>query len=82
LAAMYLVYLSPAAGGDAVARFHLDNGARLERLNPNANLSAKGLKQSAGLMVNYLYDVDSVETCHERFVQGQVVHSRALSALL
>jgi len=82
LAALYLVYRSPNPGGDAVARFHLDNGARLERLNANANLSAKGLKQSAGLMVNYLYDLSNVEKCHERFVHGQVVHSRALSALL
>ena len=65
-----------------MARFHLDNGARLERLNANANLSAKGLKQSAGLMVNYLYDLSRVETCHDRFVHGRVVHSRALATLL
>ena len=47
-----------------------------------ADLSGKGLKQSAGLMVNYLYDLGRVETCHERFLRGRVVHSRALSALL
>ncbi len=82
LAALYLVHRSPQAGGDPVARFHLDNGARLERLNAQANLSAKGLKQSAGLMVNYLYDLARIEHCHDRFVQGRVVHSRALSALL
>ena len=82
LAALYLVFASPAPGGDPVARFHLDNGARLERLNANANLSSKGLKQSAGLMVNYLYDLSRIETCHDRFVHGRVVHSRALSALL
>ena len=82
LAATYLVFASPAPGGDPVARFHLDNGARLERLNANANLSAKGLKQSAGLMVNYLYDLSRVEAWHDRFVSGRVVHSRALSALL
>jgi malonyl-CoA decarboxylase len=82
LAAQYLVHRSPLPGGDPVARFHLDNGARLERLNAQANLAAKGLKQSAGLMVNYLYDLASVETNHERFVRGRVVHSRALSALL
>jgi malonyl-CoA decarboxylase len=82
LAATYLVYASPTAQGDPVARFHLDNGARLERLNANANLSPKGLKQSAGLMVNYLYDLARIETCHDRFVHGRVVHSRALSALL
>jgi malonyl-CoA decarboxylase len=82
LAALFLVRLSPTPAGDPVARFHLDNGARLERLNANANLSSKGLKQSAGLMVNYLYDLSRIETCHDRFVRGRVVHSRALSALL
>jgi malonyl-CoA decarboxylase len=82
LAATYLVHASPTPHGDPVARFHLDNGARLERLNPQANLSAKGLKQSAGLMVNYLYDLQRIETCHDRFVHGRVVHSRAVSALL
>jgi malonyl-CoA decarboxylase len=82
LAAVYLVHSSPTPTGDPVARFHLDNGARLERLNANANLSAKGLKQSAGLMVNYLYDLSRVETCHDRFVHGRVVHSRALATLL
>jgi malonyl-CoA decarboxylase len=82
LAALYLVHRSPQPGGDPVARFHLDNGARLERLNAQANLAPKGLKQSAGLMVNYLYDLGRIEQCHDRFVQGRVVHSRALSALL
>jgi malonyl-CoA decarboxylase len=65
-----------------VARFHLDNGARLERLNAQANLSAKGLKQSAGLMVNYLYDLARIELHHDRFVHGRAAHSRAVSALL
>ena len=82
LAAIYLVHASPTPQGDPVARFHLDNGARLERLNAEANLSAKGLKQSAGLMVNYLYDLQRIETCHDRFIHGRVVHSRAVSALL
>ena len=82
LAALYLVHRTPGPGGDPVGRFHLDNGARLERLNAQANLSAKGLKQAAGLMVNYLYDLSRIETSHDRFVQGRVVHSRALSALL
>lgn len=82
LAALYLVHRSPQPSGDPVARFHLDNGARLERLNAQANLAPKGLKQSAGLMVNYLYDLARIETCHDKFVQGRVVHSRALSGLL
>ncbi len=82
LAALYLVHQTVASQGDPVARFHLDNGARLERLNANANLSAKGLKQSAGLMVNYLYDLARIEPHHARFVDGKVVHSRALASLL
>ncbi len=82
LAALYLVHRSAQPGGDPVARFHLDNGARLERLNAQANLAPKGLKQSAGLMVNYLYDLAQIETNHDRFLQGRVVHSRAVSALV
>ena len=82
LAAHYLVQVSPLAQGDPVARFHLDNGARLERLNAQANLAPKALKQSAGLMVNYLYDLARIERHHDRFVHGEVVASRAISALL
>ncbi|MBX3620258.1 MAG: malonyl-CoA decarboxylase [Rhizobacter sp.] len=82
LCASYLVHHSATPQGDAVARFHLDNGARLERLNPLGDLSRKGLKQSFGLMVNYLYDLDKVEASHEQFVHGEVAHSRAVAALL
>src|SRR5262245_61895438 len=46
---------------DPVARFHLGNGARLERLNPLGDLTDKGLNQSYGLMVNYLYDLEDIE---------------------
>ena len=65
-----------------MARFHLGNGARLERINVAADLSRKGLRQSHGLMVNYLYDLDEIEANHERFVNGEVVASRAVTALL
>ena len=82
LGAFYLAFRTPAEGGDPVARFHLDNGARLERLNPLGDLSAKGVRQSLGLMVNYLYDLNKVESHHEMFVQGEVAHSRALAGLL
>lgn len=82
LCSAYLVRVSPTPEGDPVARFHLDNGARLERLNPRGNLSRKGLKQSYGLMVNYLYDLQKIEASHEKFVQGEVAHSRAMAALL
>jgi malonyl-CoA decarboxylase len=54
---------------DPVARFHLGNGARLERLNHLGDVSANGLKQSHGLMVNYLYDLGQIETNHEGFAE-------------
>lgn len=78
LAAAYLLYLSPTDAGDQVARFHLDNGARLERLNARGNMSARGLKESFGVMVNYLYDLGKVEASHEMFKQGEVARSRAV----
>ena len=52
---------------DPVARFHLGNGARLERINWLADRSAKSFDQSAGIMVNYLYDLDDIEKNHEAF---------------
>jgi malonyl-CoA decarboxylase len=67
---------------DPVARFHLGNGARLERLNWLADRSEKGMRQSHGLMVNYLYDLDDIETNHEAYaVQRTVVASNAVSRL-
>ena len=82
LAASYLLHLSPTPAGDPVARFHLDNGARLERINARGNMSAPGLKQSFGLMVNYLYDLEKVEASHEKFKQGEVARSRAVQTLM
>ena len=52
---------------DPVARFHLGNGAILERVNLNSDLSSKGINQSKGMMVNYLYDLDTLEKNHELF---------------
>ena len=78
----YLLQLSPTPEGDPVARFHLDNGARLERLNAQADLSAKGLRQSFGVMVNYLYDLDKIEASHEKFTQGEVARSRAVHTVM
>ena len=60
---------------DPVARFHLGNGARLERLNWAADLSRKGLQQSHGLMVNYLYDLPSIEEQHEAFHNNGTIAS-------
>jgi len=68
---------------DPVARFHLGNGASLHRLNWLGDLSAKGMRESAGLMVNYLYDPASIEANHEAYADGgKVVASRAVRALL
>ena len=58
---------------DPVARFHLRNGARLERINWLADTSANGLRQSAGLMVNYRYVVDDIEKNHEAYMQRGTV---------
>ena len=81
LGAAYLAHHSTQPGGDPVARFHLDNGAQLERLNPRANLAPPGLRQSFGLMVNYLYDLHKIESSHARFRAGEVARSRAVAAL-
>jgi len=82
LCSAYLLGLSPTPAGDPVARFHLDNGARLERLNPRGDLSGKGLRQSFGMMVNYLYDLSKVEASHAKFRQGEVARSRAVGSPL
>ena len=58
---------------DPVARFHLGNGAILKQININGDLSKKGLDQSNGVMLNYLYDLDTVERNHELFVQTKEV---------
>ena len=80
LCSAYLAYLLPTPAGDPVARFHLDNGARLERLNQRGNMSAKGLRQSFGMMVNYLYDLDQVEASRSKFRHGEVARSGAIAA--
>ena len=58
---------------DSVARFHLGNGAILERINLNADLSSKGLNQSKGIMVNYLYNLETLEENHELFFKTKEV---------
>jgi malonyl-CoA decarboxylase len=68
---------------DSVARFHLGNGARLERINWLGDLSPKGLRESAGIMVNYLYRLDDIEKNHEAYANdGEVVASSAVKKLL
>jgi malonyl-CoA decarboxylase len=68
---------------DPVARFHLGNGARLHRLHWAADLAPKGKQQSAGIMVNYLYDLNKIEINHEAyFDQGEIAVSKTISKLL
>ena len=68
---------------DPVARFHLGNGARLHRIHGSADLSSKGREQSAGIMVNYLYDLDKIEEYHEAyFDEGEISASRSVRKLL
>ena len=67
---------------DSVARFHLGNGARLERVNWGADASPRGVSQSFGLMVNYVYDLGDVERNHEEYVnRHRVVCSGAVEKL-
>ena len=58
---------------DAVARFHLGNGARLERIDWLADTSDKAIAQGCGLMVNYLYDLSEIEQNHEAYAEGRTV---------
>jgi malonyl-CoA decarboxylase len=82
LASMYLGLASTGRDGNPVAKFHMGNGAKLHLINWAGDLSRKGLRQSAGLMVNYLYDLGSVEDNHERFVNGEITYSRAVGRLM
>lgn len=85
LLARYFLDVRDARGRvvDPVARFHLGNGARLERLNPLADFSEKGWRDSYAAMVNYLYDLPSIEENHEQFaIRGVVVASNSVQKTL
>ncbi len=60
---------------DPVARFHLGNGARIERLNWLGDTSAKGMRESCGLMVNYLYQLKEIEKNIESYAASKVIAS-------
>jgi malonyl-CoA decarboxylase len=87
LAARYLTLAKAGRGDgrlplDPVARFHLGNGASIERINPLGDNSAKGLQQSFGIMVNYLYDLDELEQNVENFAcEGTIATSAAVRRL-
>lgn len=81
LAAYYFLEAKSRNGraSDPVARFHLGNGARLERINWMGDVSPKGLREGAGLMVNYLYDLDDIETNHEAYANhGEIAAASAI----
>jgi malonyl-CoA decarboxylase len=85
LAAHYFLNERTAHGRplDPVARFHLGNGARLERINLMADLSQKGIAQSAGIMVNYQYVLADIERNHEIYAEaGEVVASANVRRML
>jgi len=85
LAAYYFLKARNAKGRviDSVARFHLGNGARLERIDWLGDLSPKGMRESAGIMVNYLYRLDDIEENHEAYANtGEVVASNSVKKLL
>jgi malonyl-CoA decarboxylase len=66
---------------DAVARFHLGNGARVERLNWGGDPSPKGLRQSYGLMVNYLYDLKRLDKHRGMLAHGKIPASSSIEDL-
>jgi malonyl-CoA decarboxylase len=85
LCARYLLHERTPSGRalDPVAHFHLSNGARVERLNWLGDTSPKGLQQSAGIMVNYLYRLSEIEANHEAYRgEGRVAASSAIRNLL
>jgi len=85
LAAAYLVNAKGKGGQpiDPVARFHLGNGARLEAIHANADLSENGQRQAHGIMVNYVYDLGEIEANHFAFHElGTVATSKVVQALL
>jgi len=84
LCARYLLHERTPSGRalDPVAHFHLSNGARVERLNWLGDTSPKGLQQSAGIMVNYLYRLSDIEANHEAYRgEGRVAASSPLRNL-
>jgi malonyl-CoA decarboxylase len=85
LAAYYFLKARTAKGRliDSVARFHLGNGARLERIDWLGDLSPKGLRESAGIMVNYLYRLEDIERNHEAYAnRDEIAASSAVKKLL
>ncbi|WP_264720167.1 malonyl-CoA decarboxylase [Wolbachia endosymbiont (group B) of Eucosma cana] len=85
LCAHYLLKVKSSGGGayDPVAHFHLSNGASIKQINWMADTSEKGISQSAGIMVNYLYELPKIDNNHENYMINKVIsHSKKVSAML
>jgi hypothetical protein len=83
VAAYYLVRTKGGRVIDPVTHFHLSNGAQVQQINHRADISDRGLRQSGGLMVNYLYDLDEVETNVDAYrISGSVAVSLPVLRLL
>ena len=84
LCAQYLVQSRDGQRArNRVAHFHLSNGARIERIDWLADTAPRGLAQSAGLMVNYLYKLEDIERNHEAYTgKGEVIAGPAVKKLL
>ena len=85
LCARYLLNETTPAGRalDPVAHFHLSNGARIERINWRADTSKKGLQQSFGMMINYLYRLGDIEQNHEAYTgEGHIAAASAVTRLV
>jgi len=85
LAAHYFLKARTSKGRliDSVARFHIGNGARLEKIDWLGDLSPKGRRESAGIMVNYLYRLEDIEKNHEAYAnQGEIAASSAVKKML
>ncbi len=85
LCAHYLLKVKNNSGGayDPVAHFHLSNGASIKQLNWMADTSKNGISQSAGMMVNYLYELPKIDNNHENYMVNKVIScSKKVSSML
>ncbi|WP_353277434.1 malonyl-CoA decarboxylase [Wolbachia endosymbiont (group B) of Villa cingulata] len=85
LCAHYLLKAKSSGGGayDPVAHFHLSNGASIKQINWMADTSEKGISQSAGIMVNYLYELPKIDNNHENYMINKAIsHSKKVSSML
>ncbi|QCB62798.1 Malonyl-CoA decarboxylase [Wolbachia endosymbiont of Drosophila mauritiana] len=85
LCAHYLLKVKSSGGGayDPVAHFHLSNGASINQINWMADTSEKGISQSTGIMVNYLYELPKIDNNHENYMINKAIsHSKKVSSML